>query len=58
MVQVECFNPSGGSNDYPNCPVYRSNFNSVVDETDLRETYFPGWQAAVEDAHAQGVMCS
>lgn len=45
---VECFNPTGGPNDYPHCPVYRSNFNSVLDEMDLRETYFPGWRAAVD----------
>ena len=55
---VECFNPSGGSNQYPHCPVYRSNYNAVVDEIDLRETYFPGWQEAIEKADAQGVMCS
>jgi beta-glucosidase len=39
-------------------PIYRSNYNAVVDATDLRETYFPGWQAAVQQADAQGVMCS
>jgi beta-glucosidase-like glycosyl hydrolase len=55
---VECYNASGGANTYPHCPVYRSNFNSVVDAVDLRETYYPGWQAAVQDASAQGVMCS
>jgi len=55
---VECFNPTGGDNSYPHCPVYRSNFNAVVNATDLRETYFPGWQAAIEQADAQGVMCS
>jgi hypothetical protein len=26
---VECFNPTGGPNQMPNCPVYRSNFNAV-----------------------------
>eukprot|EP00035_Acanthoeca_spectabilis_P030404 m.9258 g.9258 ORF g.9258 m.9258 type:complete len:894 (-) comp4158_c0_seq1:2302-4983(-) len=55
---VECFNPNGGANDYPNCPVYRSNFNAVVDEIDLREGYFPGWRQAVQGSNAQGVMCS
>ena len=35
----------------------RSNYNAVLDETDLRETYFPGWQAAVSESRAQGVMC-
>ena len=57
---LECFNPgSSVAADYPNCPVYRSNFDAVVDEIDLRETYFPGWQAAVDPsaANAQGVMC-
>ena len=57
---VECFNPTGGPNEYPNCPVYRSNFNAVVDDIDLRETYFPAWSAAVDpnQAFAQGIMCS
>ena len=55
---LECFNPTGGDNTYPHCPVYRSNFNAVVDDIDLRETYLPGWRAAVEDAGCQGVMCS
>eukprot|EP01051_Picozoa_sp_SAG22_P009200 SAG22_NODE_750_length_7481_cov_19.618667_1_plen_685_part_00 len=58
---LECFNPTGNeSAGYPNCPVYRSNFDAVVDEIDLRETYFPGWRAAVDPAgaNAQGVMCS
>ena len=55
---VECYNASGGANSYPRCPTYRSSFNAVVDETDLQETYYPGWEAAVRDAHAQGVMCS
>ena len=57
---VECFDPAGGPNQYPNCPVYRSNFNAVVDDVDLHETYFPGWRAAVDPggARAQGCMCS
>jgi beta-glucosidase len=58
---LECFNPDNSvASNYPNCPVYRSNFDAVVDEIDLRETYFPGWQAAVDPsaANAQGVMCS
>ena len=55
---VECFNASGGANDYPACPVYRSFFNAVVDEMDLRETYLPAWRAAVVEGGAQGLMCS
>ena len=55
---VECFNASGGPNEYPNCPVYRSNYDAVVDEMDLRETYYPAWEAAVVEANASGVMCS
>lgn len=54
---VECFNPNGGANDYPNCPVYRSNFNAVVDEIDLREGYFPGWRQAVQVWHLHKHMC-
>ena len=55
---VECSDPSGKSVEYPNCPVYRSTFNAVVDEMDLRETYLVGWEAAAKEAYAQGVMCS
>lgn len=55
---VECYNTSGGPSDYPNCPVYRSSFDAIVDDMDLREAYFPGWQTAVEQGNAQGVMCS
>jgi len=55
---VECFNASGGPNDYPNCPVCRADFNAVVDDTDLRHTYLPAWEAAVAQASASGVMCS
>ena len=55
---VDCCNASGGANSYPRCPTCRSSFNAVVDETDLQELCCPGWEAAVRDAHAQGVMCS
>lgn len=56
---LECYNSSGGDNPYPDgCTPYRNTFNAVVDEIDLRETYFPGWAAAVSEANAQGVMCS
>ena len=55
---VECYNADGSQNSYPNCEVYRSTYNAVVSEMDLRETYFVGWEAAVSEANAQGVMCS
>ena len=43
---LECYNSSGGDNPYPDgCTPYRNTFNAVVDEIDLRETYFPGWAA-------------
>jgi beta-glucosidase-like glycosyl hydrolase len=54
---VECYNRSGATN-YPLCEVYRNTYDAAVDELDLRETYFPGWEAAVREANAQGVMCS
>lgn len=53
---VECYNRSEET-EYPLCETYRNTFNAVVDEIDLRETYFPGWEAAVKEAGAQGVMC-
>jgi hypothetical protein len=54
---VECYDPQNRGG-YPNCPVYRNTYNAVVDEMDLREGYFPAWQAAVQgSARAQGVMC-
>jgi hypothetical protein len=37
--------------------VYRNTYNAVVDEIDLRESYFPGWEASVKEGRAQGVMC-
>lgn len=56
---LECYNASGGDNPYPaGCTPYRNTFNAVVDEVDLRETYFPGWAASVSEARASGVMCS
>lgn len=55
---VECYNVSGGPNNYPRCPIYRSSFNSVVDDIDLHELYYPGWRAAIQDSKAQGVMCA
>jgi len=55
---VECFNKDGSANDYPNCEVYRNTYNAVVDQLDLRESYFPAWQAAIMEANASGVMCS
>jgi len=54
---VECYSRAGPV-EYPNCPVYRNTYDAVVDEIDLRETYLPGWEAAVKESHAQGVMCS
>ena len=54
---VESYSPRGPCS-YPNCDVYRASFNAVVDELDLRETYFPAWAAAVGEANASGVMCS
>jgi hypothetical protein len=54
---VECYDPANGGG-YPNCRPYRNMYNAVVDTMDLRETYFPGWEAAVSSAKAQGVMCS
>lgn len=53
---VESYSPNGTC-EYPNCPVYRNQFDALVDSTDLRETYFPAWQSAVTSG-AQGVMCS
>lgn len=56
---VECFNPDGGNNEYPNCPIYRSFFNSVIDnDADLREGYLPGWERAVIQGGAGSVMAS
>jgi beta-glucosidase-like glycosyl hydrolase len=55
---VECYNSDGSPNNYPNCDVYRNTFNAIVSEMDLRETYFVGWEAAVSEANAQGVMAS
>jgi beta-D-xylosidase 4 len=54
---VESYSESGPC-DYPNCDVYRNQYDAVVDEIDLRETYFPAWATAVSAAHASGVMCS
>jgi len=54
---VDSYSPDGPCS-YPNCPVYRASFNAVVDEVDLRETYYPGWAAAVSEANASGVMCA
>lgn len=34
----------------------RANFDSIVDERDLRETYLPAFKACVMDAQAQSVM--
>jgi beta-glucosidase len=36
----------------------RHQFDAVVDERDLRETYLPAFRAAVTEAGAQSVMCS
>ena len=36
----------------------RHNFNAVVDNATLAETFFPAWKAAVSNAKAKGVMCS
>eukprot|EP01079_Euglenida_sp_SAG-EU17-18_P003040 gene3040-591_t len=55
---VECFNPSGGPNQYPHCPVYRSNFNAKVSVAELYASYLPGWRAAVTESNATGAMCS
>ena len=52
---VECY--GNASSFYPDCPTYRNTYNAIVDEVDLRETYFPGWEAAVRESKAQGVMC-
>lgn len=53
---VECYSADGPS-AYPNCPTYRNTFNAVVDTMDLRESYFPAWEAAVKEVKVQGVMC-
>jgi hypothetical protein len=52
---VECYNRTEATN-YPLCETYRNTFNAEVDEVDLRESYYPGWEAAVKEARAQGVM--
>jgi beta-glucosidase len=36
----------------------RHEFNAVVDERDLRETYLPAFEAAVRDGGALSVMCA
>ena len=54
---VECYNQTGTA-EYPWCEVYRNTFNAIVDEIDLRETYYVGWEAAVSEVNATGVMCS
>jgi len=41
-----------------NSETKRKNSNSVVDERTLREIYFPGFKAAVEEGHVQGLMNS
>lgn len=55
---VECWDPNGAPNQYPDCTVYRSFFNAVVDDTDLREGYLPGWERAVLEGGLQSVMAS
>lgn len=57
---LECWCPEGvachpsGKFD---CAVMRERFNSVVDATDLHETYLAGWRAAGR-AGLTGAMCS
>lgn len=60
VYSVECYNPTGGPTNYPNCPVYRSNYDAALDDIDLRETYLKGWAAAFQQANppATSVMCS
>lgn len=36
----------------------RHEFNALPDERDFRETYLPAFQALVEDAHVEAVMCA
>lgn len=39
-------------------PITRHNFNAVVSNFSLADTYLPAMQAALEDGKALGVMCS
>jgi beta-glucosidase len=64
---VECYNASGGANDYPSCPVYRSFFNAVLGNDEMREFYLPGWEqvfalpktsGSPAAPAPSGVMCS
>ena len=54
---LECYSTAGPTS-YPDCPVYRNTFDALVDEMDLRETYYPAWEAAILEGGAQGLMCS
>lgn len=47
-----------GDQSYPDCTVYRSFFNAIVDDIDMREGYLPGWESAIVRGGAVGVMCS
>ncbi|EDQ84789.1 uncharacterized protein MONBRDRAFT_39142 [Monosiga brevicollis MX1] len=42
--------------DYDN--VTRYEYNAIVSEYDLMDTYFPGWEYVVKNAKPLGVMCS
>jgi beta-glucosidase-like glycosyl hydrolase len=64
VYSVECYNASGGPNEYPTCPVYRSFYDSILASDEIREFYLPGWEQvfalpARENAPApQGLMCA
>lgn len=54
---VECYSAAGPTN-YPNCPTYRNTFNAIVDTMDLRESYYPAWEAAIGESGLLGIMCA